>query len=496
MAALKPMVRSFSILIFGKYSKSCGRESLPAGISIGVAMAKGEGKYLYRRICALILTAAATAMFMFVWYRFVSVNNFTGNLLGRGNLGMSMSIYVILVIVIGSGLRAYNIGVERKSMVLASIVLTLLATDTLEILVSMAITGQFRFFGEFLWRYALLFCVQSVALCLAAIPMIDLYRKIFPPLQLLEVYGDHKHGLHHKINGVKFKYHVAELVHYSIPMDQLKEKMGHYDAVLISDVPSNYKNKILKLCLDSDKRVYLVPKISDIIVKYSDELKLIDTPLYLCRNTGMSAWERFLKRFFDILLSGIALILFSPLFLITAIAIKLEDGGPVFYKQERCTIGGQRFMIIKFRSMIVDAEKDGRPHPAGEKDDRITKVGTIIRPLRIDELPQLINILAGSMSVVGPRPERVEHVEQYTAEIPEFTFRSKVKGGLTGYAQVFGKYNTTALDKLKLDLIYIMNYSLLLDLQIIFETIKILVQRGSTEGFSEERIEEIHGGKA
>lgn len=458
-------------------------------------MAKGEGKYLYRKICALILTVAATTMFMFVWYRFVSVNNLTGSLLGRGNLGMAMSIYLILFAVIGYGLRAYNIGVERKSMVLASIVLTLFSTDVVEILVSMAVTGQFRFFGEFLWRYTLLFCVQSVVLCLMAVLMIDLYRKIFPPLQLLEVYGDRKHGLHHKVNGVKFKYHVAELVHYSIPMEELKEKMRHYDAVLISDVPSKYKNKVLKLCLDSDKRVYLVPKISDIIVKYSEELKLLDTPLYLCRNTGMSSWERFLKRFFDIVLSGIALIVLSPVFLITAIAIKMEDGGPVFFRQERCTIGGKKFMIIKFRSMIVDAEKDGRPHPAGEKDDRITKVGNVIRALRIDELPQLINILSGTMSVVGPRPERVEHVEMYTAEIPEFSFRSKVKGGLTGYAQVFGKYNTTALDKLKLDLIYIMNYSLLLDLQIIFETIKILVQKESTQGFSEERIEEMHGGK-
>ena len=458
-------------------------------------MAKGEGKYLYRKLCVVILTATATAMFMFVWFRFVSVNNFTGKLLGKGNLGMSMSIYVILFVVIGYGLRAYNIGVERKSMVLASIVLTLFSTDVVEILVSMAVTGHFRFFGEFLWRYALLFCAQSVILCLMAIFMIDLYRKTFPPLQLLEVYGDRKHGLHHKINGVKFKYHVAELVHYSIPVEELKEKMGYYDAVLISDVPSKYKNKILKLCLDSDKRVYLVPKISDIIVKYSEELKLLDTPLYLCRNTGMSSWERFLKRFFDVVMSGIALIVLSPVFLITAIAIKMEDGGPVFFRQERCTINGQKFMIIKFRSMIVDAEKDGRPRPAGQKDDRITKVGNVIRACRIDELPQLINILSGTMSIVGPRPERVEHVEQYTAKIPEFSFRSKVKGGLTGYAQVFGKYNTTALDKLKLDLIYIMNYSLLLDLQIIFETIKILVQKESTQGFSEERIEEMHGGK-
>ena len=136
-------------------------------------------------------------------------------------------------------------------------------------------------------------------------------------------------------------------------------------------------------------------------------------------------------------------------------------------------------------------KKDGKPHPAGENDDRITKVGHVIRGCRIDELPQLINILKGEMSIIGSRPERVEHVEKYTKEIPEFAFRFKVKGGLSGMAQVYGKYNTTALDKLKLDLLYITNYSLLLDLQIIFETVKILTQKESTEGFSEERVKEM-----
>jgi lipopolysaccharide/colanic/teichoic acid biosynthesis glycosyltransferase len=202
---------------------------------------------------------------------------------------------------------------------------------------------------------------------------------------------------------------------------------------------------------------------------------------------------RFLKRFFDILLSGLALIILSPILLITAIAIHLEDGGPVFFRQERVTLNEKRFVILKFRSMIVDAEKDGKPHPAGENDDRITKVGKVIRACRIDELPQLINIIKGDMSIVGPRPERWEHVEKYKAEIPEFSYRCKVKGGLTGYAQVYGKYNTGALDKLKLDLLYITNYRLTLDVQIIIETVKILFIKDSTEGFEQNKIKEIHG---
>ena len=188
----------------------------------------------------------------------------------------------------------------------------------------------------------------------------------------------------------------------------------------------------------------------------------------------------------DLALSFTALILLSPVFLITAVSIKLYDKGPVFYFQERCTKDGKVFRICKFRSMVEDAEKEGQSIPATEADPRITPIGRIIRGTRIDELPQIFNILKGDMSIVGPRPERVEHVELYTKQIPEFVYRMKVRGGLTGYAQVYGKYNTTAYDKLKLDLMYIQNYSLMLDVGIIFKTVKVLFMKESTEGFSEE----------
>jgi exopolysaccharide biosynthesis polyprenyl glycosylphosphotransferase len=271
----------------------------------------------------------------------------------------------------------------------------------------------------------------------------------------------------------------------------LAYEIKNCDAVLINDLPAHEEHMILKQCFDLDKRVYVLPKISDILIKSSDDLNIMDTPLYLCRNMGISKVEGAIKRFFDVLISGLALLILSPVLLVVAIAIKLEDHGPVFFRQERVTLNNRHFTILKFRSMIVDAEKDGRPHPAGERDPRITKVGCFIRETRIDELPQLINSLKGDMSIVGPRPERYEHVEMYTKDIPEFSFRSKVRGGLTGYAQVYGKYNTSALDKLKLDLMYITNFSILLDLQIILETLKIIFIKESTEGFSEGKIQEI-----
>ena len=216
---------------------------------------------------------------------------------------------------------------------------------------------------------------------------------------------------------------------------------------------------------------------------------------------GLNIVQRTFKRLMDIVLCLIALVPAAPIMLIVALAIKIEDKGPVFYKQKRVTIGGKTFDILKFRSMIVDAEKPGISIPATGDDPRITKVGKVIRAMRIDELPQILNILKGDMSIVGPRPERVEHVEEYTKSIPEFEFRLKVKGGLTGYAQIYGKYNTSAYDKLRMDLLYIERYSLLLDIKLILTTIRIMFHKESTEGFEtreenkeklREYVEQLH----
>lgn len=452
-----------------------------------------EGKYIYRDICTLVFVWLSTTTFKFYWVRFVKVNNQTGHLTGVGNILMAMGIYAVLYFVIGRWLHAFKIGVERKANILASHVLTLLVVDVIEVFISCAITGQIRFIWNFTRAYFQMWIVASIVNCLISILMVNIYRKAFPPLHVIEIYGERLNKLYLKIITVKYKYNVTDLLSCDEDESIIRERIKPFDAVLLNDLPARKKNRILKICFSMDKRVYFVPKISDILVKNSEELNLFDTPLFLDRNHGMRMGQRALKRFFDILLSVLAIGILSPILLITSLAIKHEDGGPIFYKQERVTLNGRHFMILKFRSMIVDAEKDGKPHPAGEKDDRITKVGHVIRACRIDELPQLINILKGDMSIVGPRPERWEHCDKYREEIPEWDLRNKVRGGLTGYAQVYGKYNTEAIDKLKMDLIYITNYSLLLDLQIIFETIKILFQKESTEGFTEDKILEMHG---
>ena len=214
-------------------------------------------------------------------------------------------------------------------------------------------------------------------------------------------------------------------------------------------------------------------------------MNLFDSPLLLSKNDGLQIEQKIVKRLLDIAISATGLLISSPLFLLIAISIKCTDRGPVFYKQKRLTQGGKEFKIYKFRTMVQDAEKGGKAVLARDEDDRILPVGKILRRLRLDELPQLWNILKGDMSMVGPRPERPELMAEIVEEIPEFVYRLKVKAGLTGYAQVYGKYNTTAYDKLKLDLTYIRNYSIFLDLKLILMTPKVMFLKESTEGVKE-----------
>jgi len=189
----------------------------------------------------------------------------------------------------------------------------------------------------------------------------------------------------------------------------------------------------------------------------------------------------------DIVLCSIAMIVAAPVMAAVAIAIKLEDGGPVFFRQKRLTRNGREFEILKFRSMIVDAEKYAGAVLATDNDPRITKVGKFIRATRLDEIPQILNILKGDMSIVGPRPERKVIADEYCKDIPEFAYRLKVRGGLTGYAQIYGKYNTSAYDKLRLDLMYIENYSFMMDIKLIILTLRIIFSKESTEGIDKQR---------
>lgn len=317
-----------------------------------------------------------------------------------------------------------------------------------------------------------------------------IYRNVFPPRKLLLVHGDRPiDSILEKFASRKDKFEISKCMNISAGVDAVNaEALERYDAVVLWDISTSDRNKIMKFCYGQSIRIYIMPKIPDVILKGAEELHLFDTPLFLTREYVLTIEQRFLKRAIDLICALILFVIASPFMLFTAFLVKIYDGGPVLYKQVRCTIGGREFKILKFRSMRVDAEKDGVARLASKGDSRITPVGKFIRKVRLDELPQLLNIIRGDMSFIGPRPERPEIIAQYKEEMPEFEFRMKVKAGLAGYAQVYGKYNTTPYDKLKLDLAYIENYSVWLDLKLMLLTLKVLLWPDSTEGVETNQI--------
>jgi exopolysaccharide biosynthesis polyprenyl glycosylphosphotransferase len=321
------------------------------------------------------------------------------------------------------------------------------------------------------------------------------YRTIFPPRKLLLIHGDRPIGdIKGKFESRRDKYEIVKCIHASrgakAIAGEIEEdyRSGRCSAVVLWDIDDDTRSKLFKFCYSRSIRVYMMPKITDVIMLGAEELHVFDTPILLTREYCLTMEQRFIKRAIDIICSLILVIVTSPIMLITAIIIKLYDGGPVLYKQVRCTVNQREFKIMKFRSMRVDAEKDGVARLAQKNDSRITPIGRVIRKCRIDELPQLFNILKGDMSFIGPRPERPEIIAQYMEIMPEFAYRMKVKAGLAGFAQVYGKYNTSPYDKLKLDLTYIEKYSLWLDLKLMLLTLKILLWPDSTEGVENEQI--------
>ena len=312
----------------------------------------------------------------------------------------------------------------------------------------------------------------------------QVYRKAFPPRDLLLIHGERSiEDITRKFASRPDKYNIVKYMDIAEGLDAVKKEIiDSKMAVVIWDIPTTDRNALFKFCYSQSIRVYMMPKITDVLLKGSDQLHLFDTPILLSREFSLKIEQRIIKRTIDIVCSLILLIISAPIQLITAIVIKAYDKGPVLYKQIRCTTGGREFEILKFRSMRVDAEKDGVARLASKNDSRITPVGKFIRMVRIDELPQLFNILKGDMSFIGPRPERPQIIAQYMEDMPEFALRMKVKAGLAGYAQVYGKYNTTPYDKLKLDLFYIENYTLWLDIKLMLLTLKILFKPESTEG--------------
>lgn len=398
----------------------------------------------------------------------------------RGNW-VVVALYAVLYMIFGRVYGGFWISLNRISESVYSQALAVMMTSGIMYVVTFLLERQL----PNIWPALAAFAVQLVLSGLWSMAAHVAYYILFPATKTIIVY-DERQGMEKLIQdyGFEKKFTVIKTLTVEQCIANI-DLLHNAQTVFVSGVHSHERNIILKYCVEHGIMMYLVPRIGDVLMSGAQQMHMFHLPMLRVGRYNPSPWHTIAKRTFDVVSAGALFLVISPLMLITAIAIK-TDGGPVFYKQRRLTQDGKEFDVLKFRSMRVDAEKDGVARlSTGDKDDRITKVGHFIRKVRIDELPQLLNIIGGSMSVVGPRPERPEIASQYVKEMPEFSLRLQAKAGLTGYAQVYGKYNTTPYDKLQMDLMYISNPSFWEDLRIIFATIKILFVPESTEGVAE-----------
>ena len=393
-------------------------------------------------------------------------------------------IYLILFIVFGRLFNTFEIGDTTTTDLFLSSSLTLLFANAMIYFILCLIT--LRVIP--LWPILVMSFVEIFASAVLLYLENRYIRSTFPPVKVVAIYGESHYNLIGKLNNVRdLSMSVVKTVDLKdIDYEKIDELLDGVDGVVTLDVHHENKKKIFKACYSRKMLIYDVPSITDMLLASSDILHIVDTPILKINKFGPSQIEKIVKRLIDVIGSLLLLIITSPVMLIVAIAIKLYDKGDVFYKQVRLTEDEKQFKIIKFRSMVMNAEKKTGAVLASENDDRITPVGKFIRKTRMDELPQLINILKGEMSFVGPRPERPEIHYEICKEMPEFNYRLVVKAGLTGYAQVYGKYNTSLRDKLLLDLYYIENYSVIDDIKLILLTLKIIFNKEATEGVTEE----------
>lgn len=429
----------------------------------------------------LILTGMYAYTWLFIYHRRIIWNiklYFWGHLL-------MVFIYFILLFFFASTYGGLRIGYLKPMDVFFSQVFSLLCVNVITYLQFSIIEVKLVQANGLIWMTA----AQIAFAGLWTAGCNRVYRRVFPPRDLLLIHGKRPiEDILQKFASRPDKYRITQCLPVDRGIEEMEKAILETNkAVVLWDIPTADRNELLKFCYSRSIRVYMMPKIPDVLIKGSDQLHLFDTPIMLTREYSLRIEQRIAKRGIDLICSFLLLLLSLPVWLITAVAIKLYDGGPILYRQIRCTQGGREFGILKFRSMRVDAEKDGVARLASKNDSRITPIGKFIRAVRIDELPQLINILKGDMSFIGPRPERPEIIAQYMEDMPEFALRMKVKAGLAGYAQVYGKYNTTPYDKLKLDLSYIETYSLWLDIKLMLLTLKILFKPESTEGIGENQ---------
>ena len=421
------------------------------------------------RIVKFLVVCLITIPFALCWEMYYA--NHTAAVFARSARLYVLLFYVFLYVFFGRTFDAFLVSYSRVSELAYSQMLAACISD-----------GLIYKRLEPIWPGLLAILGQGVLAVLWAYLANKWYFRTYPAKRTYIVY-DIRLGMDSLVEkyGLSKKFKIEKILQIGYVLNNLSA-LDDAEIVLTSGIHSHDRNIIMKYCVERGIQMLVLPRIGDVIMASASKLHILHLPIYRVHRYSPKPEYLAAKRAGDILVSLAALIILCPVFLFVAILVR-KDGGPAFYKQDRLTKNGKVFKVIKFRSMRVDAEKDGVARlSTGENDERITPVGRVIRKLRIDELPQLLNILKGDMSLVGPRPERPEIAAEYEKQVPEYRLRLQCKAGLTGYAQVYGKYNTTPYDKLLMDLMYISDPNILQDLRIIFATLKILFLPESTEG--------------
>jgi len=445
---------------------------------------------LILRIIKIMDAVLMTVPFALCWYLYYA-KHIASPFYAKGDY-LVVALFFVLFVIFGRVYDAFLMSMQRISEIVYAQFLAAAVSDFIMYIVIWLLS---KHLPNILPGVAALI-EQVILAAVWAYNAHHAYFKIFPPQATAVIY-DTRQGMEKLIGkyGLDTKYKVV----LTATADECIANLAMLDGVstvFMSGIHSHDRNVILKYCVENNIGIFVIPRIGDTIMSGAYPMHMFHLPMLKVGRYHPQPEYLFIKRLLDIVISAVALVVLSPIFLVTAIAIKVTDHGPVFYKQIRLTKDGKEFGILKFRSMRVDAEKDGVARlSSGEHDDRITPVGRVIRACRIDELPQLLNILRGELSIVGPRPERPEIAAQYCEEMPEFSLRLQAKAGLTGYAQIYGKYNTTPYDKLVMDLMYIAHPSIVEDLKIMFATVKILFMPESTEGVSEGQTTAMSGKK-
>lgn len=388
-------------------------------------------------------------------------------------------VYAVAQVLLGKIYHAYNAGTASVMEMIYSLSLTdAISAGMIFLVICLTLQGV-------VWAYPLVELLATQLMLNIAWAFIAnwMYYRIHTPSPTVVVYRDDEDLQRLKeLRKLSRKFDVRDYIKDPPDMQSLLPQIQGYEVIFVAGIDIVLRNEITKYCIENSVEGFFKPKVADIIMAGAEHMKMFSIPFIRVRRIEPSFEYMFLKRMFDVVASLLAMIVLSPIFLLTMLLVKLYDRGPIFYAQTRLTKDGKEFQILKFRSMRVDAEKDGVARMATTKDDRITPIGKVIRACRIDELPQLLNILRGDMTIVGPRPERPAIAALYEEQMPTFRLRLQVQAGLTGYAQIYGRYNTEPYDKLQMDLMYINNMSVREDLRLMFATVKILFMRDSTEG--------------